>query len=132
MFETLREFALARLRAHDEEASATEPLRAEWTGTHRLNGVLAARGAGIRAGERLDGARIIDIAPTILHLLGQAVPDDMDGQVLTDWFDENHAGRGPVSYRHTGTAAAGPEEDTYSEEETEIIQKRLQDLGYVE
>ena len=115
-----------------EEASATEPLRAEWTGTHRLNGVLAARGAGIRAGERLDGARIIDIAPTILHLLGQAVPDDMDGQVLTDWFDENHAGRGPVSYRHTGTAAAGPEEDTYSEEETEIIQKRLQDLGYVE
>ncbi len=30
---------------------------------------------------------LIDVAPTILHMLGLGVPTDMDGRVLTDVFD---------------------------------------------
>src|SRR4029077_17494448 len=70
------------------EASATFGDRAEWSGEHRFEGVLAIRGSGIRVGEAVTGARIIDMAPTILHFLGQSVPDDMDGRVLTEVFDE--------------------------------------------
>jgi len=32
----------------------------------------------------ISGARIIDLAPTILHLMNVPVPDDMDGRVLTE------------------------------------------------
>lgn len=52
------------------------------TGIHRRNGVLIARGDGIDVEGSLSGARIIDLAPTILHLLGVPVPEDMDGRVL--------------------------------------------------
>ena len=32
-------------------------------------------------------AELLDIAPTVLHLLGVPVPDDMDGRVLTEFLD---------------------------------------------
>jgi predicted AlkP superfamily phosphohydrolase/phosphomutase len=115
-----------------EESSGESSSRAEWTGTHRINGVVAVRGAGIKADRRLERASITDIAPTILHLMGQPVPDDVDGRVLTELFDDDFASRNPVTYRQGGATAGTTHEETYSEEESEIIQKRLQDLGYVD
>jgi predicted AlkP superfamily phosphohydrolase/phosphomutase len=41
---------------------------------------LLALGDGIRAGQL--ESRLEDVAPTILHALGQTVPDDYDGRVL--------------------------------------------------
>jgi predicted AlkP superfamily phosphohydrolase/phosphomutase len=109
------------------------PTQAEWSGTHRLDGVLAVRGAGIRRGVTIEGARLVDLAPTLLYLLGEPIPDDMDGRVLTEIFDEDRIRRIPVQVT---TAAPGPTGetagDTYSEEETEMVRKRLQDLGYLE
>ena len=32
----------------------------------------------------LDQPRIVDLAPTVLHVMGCPVPDDMDGRVLTE------------------------------------------------
>jgi predicted AlkP superfamily phosphohydrolase/phosphomutase len=52
------------------------------SGTHRDDGIFVARGPAIRAGVAVDGARIIDLAPSLLHLLGVPVPEDMDGRVL--------------------------------------------------
>ncbi len=45
------------------------------------------------------GAQIIDLAPTILHLMGVPVPDDMDGQVLTEALKDEYLIRYPVAYR---------------------------------
>jgi predicted AlkP superfamily phosphohydrolase/phosphomutase len=116
-----------------EEATGEQSTRAEWSGTHRINGIVAVRGAGVRAGRRLESASITDIAPTLLHLMGQSVPDDMDGRVLTDVFDDEFARRNPVTYRDSGGVSAnGQHHETYSDEESEMVQKRLQDLGYVE
>ncbi len=48
---------------------------------HRLHGILIAAGDGIPRGE-LSQATILDVAPTVLALLGLPVPRDMKGQVL--------------------------------------------------
>ena len=40
------------------------------TGSHRLAGILIANGAPVRAGARVEGAHITDLAPTILELIG--------------------------------------------------------------
>ena len=53
---------------------------------HALQGVFVAAGAGIKRDELIHGATLLDIAPTVLTLLGLPVPDDMDGQALTQLF----------------------------------------------
>jgi predicted AlkP superfamily phosphohydrolase/phosphomutase len=70
--------------------SIVEPNRSQWSGGHEgpylpddVPGALLVAGRGIRRGAELDGARIIDVAPTILHLLEEAVPAGMEGRVLT-------------------------------------------------
>ena len=50
---------------------------------HRHFGMICMRGPGIRQGETLYGASVLDIAPTVLHLFGLPVGRDMDGHVLT-------------------------------------------------
>jgi predicted AlkP superfamily phosphohydrolase/phosphomutase len=61
------------------------------SGTHRDDGILVARGPGFPAGASIAGARLIDLAPTILHLLDVPVPDDMDGRVLHELFQGGSA-----------------------------------------
>jgi predicted AlkP superfamily phosphohydrolase/phosphomutase len=51
-------------------------------GLPRREGVLMMMGPAVEAGTQIDGARIVDLAPTILGLLGMEVPPDMDGRVL--------------------------------------------------
>jgi predicted AlkP superfamily phosphohydrolase/phosphomutase len=69
------------------------------SGTHALQGVFMARGPDIIAnGIRLDGLKIYDIAPTILHIFGLPLPHDMDGRVLSEIFKPRSrpAKRAPV------------------------------------
>jgi len=63
-----------------------EPLKP--ASTHELIGIFLAYGPGIKKGQRID-ARIYDIAPTILHIFGLPVPNDMDGRVLIEIFEED-------------------------------------------
>lgn len=51
---------------------------------HRPFGVFAAQGPGVRQGSRLYGATILDIAPTVLDLLGLPAAYDMPGRVLAE------------------------------------------------
>jgi len=51
------------------------------SGNHHMEGFIIAAGADIKSGTIKD-ARMIDLAPTILALLGQPVPDEMDGRSL--------------------------------------------------
>lgn len=59
------------------------------TGSHRLKGIFLAYGKDIKKGYKIKGARIYDIAPTILHIFGLPIPDDMDGRVLTEIFESD-------------------------------------------
>ncbi len=106
----------------------------EYSGTHRLNGIFLCKGKDIKKNTSINGAKIYDIAPTILHLMGMPVPDDMDGKVLNEIFTDEHIKDNPV----TTCKSKYTEEDLkskgkyYSDNEEKEIIERLQGLGYIE
>jgi len=62
------------------------------------DGLLVLYGDGIRAPSLLTGARLVDLAPTLLYSLGAPVARDLDGRVLTSAFDRTHLARRPLSF----------------------------------
>jgi len=56
---------------------------------HALNGIFLAHGQDIKHGVKIENARIYDIAPTILHIFNLPIPEDIDGKVLKEIFEEN-------------------------------------------
>ena len=70
------------------------------SGTHAdaPDGVLLAVGNGIRAGAVPRQASILDVAPTLLYLMGLPVARDMEGRVLTEILDEGFAHAHPVTF----------------------------------
>jgi predicted AlkP superfamily phosphohydrolase/phosphomutase len=76
-------------------------VRDSWaSGTHAgaPDGVLMAVGDGIREGAALHDASVLDLAPTLLYLLGLPVAADMEGRVLTELVVEEFARAHPVSF----------------------------------
>jgi arylsulfatase A-like enzyme len=74
---------------------------------------------------------LLDIAPTILHLLGVPVPDDLDGRILTEILDPAFT-PAPASAPVASSPLPGsPIPSAYTEEEDAAIQQRLADLGYL-
>ncbi len=101
------------------------------SGTHRQKGTLIIHGPDISPGLQMEEADIVDLAPTILHLLGLPVPDDMDGRVLVEAFLDERVRTCPV--------ATVPAEDNESQEpigeatkrDVAEIEDRLRGLGYL-
>jgi hypothetical protein len=52
------------------------------SGSHYSDGFAFLKGPGIKAGSKLEEWEMIDIAPTILALLGASIPPHMDGRPL--------------------------------------------------
>jgi len=65
------------------------------SGGHRDEAFLLAAGEPIRKGALVGQGSVMDIAPTILHLLGQPIPSYMDGRVLTEIVDSAFLDRNP-------------------------------------
>jgi predicted AlkP superfamily phosphohydrolase/phosphomutase len=63
--------------------------RVSWTTGNHPKGIFLAFGSEIKKGEKIKGARIIDIAPTILHVFSAPIPKDIDGRVLKEIFEED-------------------------------------------
>jgi predicted AlkP superfamily phosphohydrolase/phosphomutase len=55
---------------------------AYYTGNHRPNAFLLGYGRDVTAGAALDGGHIVDIAPTILTMLGVDPPRHLEGRAL--------------------------------------------------
>jgi tetratricopeptide (TPR) repeat protein len=53
-------------------------------------GLLTLAGPGVRRDERISGATILDVCPTLLHVLGLPRGADMDGRVLHEAFAPDH------------------------------------------
>lgn len=101
-------------------------------GKHHADGVVVISGDGVigRAGLR---SSLLDIAPTVLYALGVDVPEDCDGQVISDIFSGDFLSA-HGSPRRSASADERPVSspaDVYSPQDQEKIQKRLRDLGYM-
>ncbi len=102
---------------------------------HRRQGIFVAAGKPIKRDELVHGAGLLDVAPTVLTLLGLPVPNDMDGRVLTKIFAEpveverieSYEPPHPKDGMHRGMAAE--ETDPYAARQA---LEQLAALGYIE
>lgn len=78
------------------------------SGVHRSEGILVAAGPAFRAGETLEGARLVDVFPLAVSLLDLPLPEGLDGR-----------------------AVFRPESRAYTPEEEAIVKNRLAALGYL-
>lgn len=94
---------------------------------HTMDGILLASGNGIRETE-VEGANIMDIAPTVLRYFEQPIPNNFDGAPLIEIFEQAH----PI-HQDTGTMSPSHRKlsDTeLTQSERQQVEKRLQEMGY--
>lgn len=102
-----------------------------WSATHAPEGVLIMAGGPVAKSGTLTGACIEDLAPTILHALGEPVPADMTGRVLLEALSPDFGADNPV--RRSGPVAWVSElSEGLSDVEEGQIQERLKDMGYLD
>lgn len=95
---------------------------------HRPQGVLAARGPGLRQNESIYGARLLDITPTVLHYFDLPVGEDMEGRVLRDAFTDNAKPRSVPTWE----SGQKKERGTMTQEESEELLEQFVALGYID
>lgn len=100
-------------------------------GFHRPNGIFLARGRGFHAGRHIEGARIMDIAPTILYRMGLPVPSYMDGRPLQEAMTEDFCSAHPLQQEEASLEVLRGAAETYSDDESAEIEARLRGLGYM-
>lgn len=101
---------------------------------HTQYGIFIINGKDIESGKHIENADIVDIAPTILYLLGTPIPDDMDGRVLTESINPEFVNSAPIkSFRFQTDKNSKTDYGTsYSEKDSEKIKEKLSGLGYLE
>ena len=99
---------------------------------HRHYGIVCMKGPGLRAGERIFGAGLLDICPTILTLFGLSPARDMDGKVLLTAFKQPPPVQPIESWDDVpGDAGTHPAETMLDPAASAAAFKQLVDLGYV-
>jgi hypothetical protein len=92
-------------------------------------GIFVAAGPGVPQGGTLADATLLDIAPTVLTLLGLPAAADMPGRVLRELFPGHREAERVATYRDvprtaTGAPAAGALDPA--------VRERLRALGYLD
>jgi hypothetical protein len=109
--------------------------KTDWTrgmGTHRLHGMFMAFGPGIRRGAQIRDAHLQDMTPTLLYALRQPIPNDLDGRVLQEVFEERMQFANQPKFiapERQERSAAAP---VYSADEEQLVLERLRGLGYID
>ncbi len=105
-----------------------------FSGFHRRNGVLIMTGANITAGRNSFPANISDIAPTILYLLGEPIPAEMDGRVLEPPLADRYLQDHPIDIRSRDPGSTRPVEEAADTTAAvnRYIEEQLRAIGYVQ
>lgn len=100
---------------------------------HSPYGIVVINGPNIKKDERIYGASILDVTPTLLTLFGLPVANDMDGNVMINAFEEQITPDRIDSWENipgpSGQHPADRQEDPYAAHEA---MEQLIELGYVE
>lgn len=117
---------------YDPEATH-HPTNPRLEGSHTHDGIFMAHGPAIQPGEIQSRMALRDLAPTLLHLLNQPIPPDMDGRsitaALTHIFQKTHplqTANIPAQHTHH------PNTSTLTPAEEEELNSQLRQLGYVD
>lgn len=111
--------------------------RPEVAGHHREVGMFLAAGPGIRSGHEVGELSLVDVAPLVLHRLGLAVPDDVDGRVPVEVLTADALAAHPPRSAAAGVAPPAfspsvPDDLELDPDEQASVMRRLKALGYVE
>jgi predicted AlkP superfamily phosphohydrolase/phosphomutase len=100
----------------------------EMTGHHRPDGILFGIGPKFAKGRWVDDCRLVDMGPTIMHLVGLPIPTDMDGSPLEQLFSDDeweYPQLLPVEEAQEALPAV-----ELSDDEPKLVMQRLKALGY--
>jgi Tfp pilus assembly protein PilF/predicted AlkP superfamily phosphohydrolase/phosphomutase len=115
----------------DSDARIGEGKAAEW---HTRDGLVLLAGPEITRGERVLGASILDVLPTVLALYGLPPADDMDGKVLRSAFRADYREALPettiATYNLAPREVLAPGTGLSAEAAEEHLAK-LRALGYI-
>ena len=103
----------------------------KYSGLHTMDGIFVAWGSSIRKGHRVSGMEIMDLAPTCIYALDEAVPESMDGRVRTDVLLPPIAAERSVKYRDAPDQQPDGQPGL-SEQEEEQMRDKLRGLGYLQ
>src|SRR6266480_4138670 len=100
---------------------------------HRQYGIFVMAGPNIRRDERIYGASLIDVAPTILALFNLPIGEDMDGRPLLEAFDELPKVKTIPSWEQVpgGSGMHSGDEQLDPAQANELMQQ-FAALGYIE
>jgi len=100
---------------------------------HRNHGIFCMAGPGVRKDERIYGASLLDITPTLLTLFGLPVGEDMDGTPLVQAFEEVvEIETVPSWEKIEGECGMHPESLKENPYEAQESLQQLVELGYIE
>ena len=118
-----------RLGELHDDPSRVRDMRRVSERFHRMEGILYLYGCGVRRHSRLDKPTLVDIAPTVLALLGLPAAEDMPGRVLSEALEIAEIPDRIASYE-TGERGqqVGVSRDT---EVDQAVLERLEALGYL-
>jgi predicted AlkP superfamily phosphohydrolase/phosphomutase len=106
--------------------------RPEPVGTHRPEGIFAARGPAVAAGGRMAPISVMDVTPIVLHALGVPIPEDLEGRVPREIYTPEWMLTHPVRTGDpTHPPEMFPETDATGRGDEQLI-VRLKALGYLE
>ncbi|MWG32900.1 alkaline phosphatase family protein [Halomarina oriensis] len=91
----------------------------KWAAENVRTGLFLAAGPDVE-GTLEETVSILDVAPTVLHSVGSAVPTDVDGRALDLFGGESPGERDPIPASAVDSAS------------DQSVQDRLADLGYLE
>ena len=102
------------------------------SGTHSQRGIFIAAGPGFVQGGQLPPINIEDFTPTLLYAMEVPLPDDLDGRICLELFDERaRASRSAISrYSSQLPVKEFPKSGQALEEDE--IKKQLSQLGYID
>jgi predicted AlkP superfamily phosphohydrolase/phosphomutase len=104
--------------------------REPYVGSHRSEGIAILAGPSIAPGATL-AANAEDIAPTMLYLLDEEIPSDLEGRVLVEAMRDDRLDERPARFREPDELALATAH-AYDQSEAAAVSDRLRGLGYIE
>jgi predicted AlkP superfamily phosphohydrolase/phosphomutase/tetratricopeptide (TPR) repeat protein len=100
---------------------------------HRPFGIVCMKGEHIKQDERIYGATLLDVTPTILTLFGLPVGEDMDGRVLVQAFEETpKIARIPSWENEAGECGMHPADLRMDPAAAQAVLQQFVALGYIQ